>query len=43
MIERTSGDSRFNIYKSSAVLRLQGMEKIASKRDDLVEECALLF
>ena len=36
MIRRTSGASRFNIYKFSDVLGLGGMEKVVSKRDDFV-------
>ena len=43
MIRRLSGASRFNIYKFSEVLGLISMEKIISKRDDFIIECALLF
>ena len=44
MIGRMSGACRLNIYKFSEVRRLQGMEKVISKRNDLVfSGCALLF
>ena len=36
MIGRTSGASRFNIDKFSAVLGLRGIEKVVGKRDDFV-------
>ena len=43
MIGRTSGSSRFNIDKFSEVLGLRGMERIVSKRDDLVVDALLYF
>ena len=36
MIRRTSGASRFNIYKVSKVLGLTNMKEVISKRDDLI-------
>ena len=36
MIGRTSGASRFNVYKFFEVLGLQSMEKVVSKRDDFL-------
>ena len=43
MIRRTSGASRFNIYKFSEVLGLITMEKIVNKRDDLIEDALIYF
>ena len=43
MIGRTSGASRFNIYKFSEVLGLRGMEKVVSKRDDFVVDALFYF
>ena len=43
MIERTSGTNRFNIYKFSKVLGLRSMEKVISKRDDLLVDALFYF
>ena len=43
MIGRTSEACRFNIYKFSEVLRLRGMEKVISKRDDFVLNVLFYF
>ena len=42
MIRRTSGASRFNIYKFSEVLGLQST-KVISKRDDFVLDVVFYF
>ena len=43
MIGRTSGASRFNIYKFSEVLGLRSMEKVISNKDDFVVDALLHF
>ena len=43
MIGRTSGATRFNVDKFSAVLELRGMEKVVSKRDDFVVDALFYF
>ena len=43
MIGRTSGASMFNIDKFSEILRLRGMEKVISKRDDSVVDAIFYF
>ena len=43
MIRRTSGASRFNIYKFSEVLGLRVMEKVVSKRNDFSVDALLYF
>ena len=43
MIERTSGASRFNIYKFYEVLGLRYMEKVIGKRDDFVVDALFYF
>ena len=43
MIERTSGASRFYIYKFFEILRLRGMEKVVGKRDDFVMDALFYF
>ena len=43
MIGRTSGASRFNIYKFSEVLGLRSMEKVINKRDDFVVDALFYF
>ena len=43
MIRRTSGASRFNIYKFSEVLVLRCMEKVINKRDDFVVDALFYF
>ena len=43
MIGRTSGASRFNVDKFSEVLRLQGMKKVISTRDDFVVNAFFYF
>ena len=43
MNRRTSGASRFNIYKFSEVLGLIGMKKIVSKREDFIMDALFYF
>ena len=43
MIGRTSGASRFNIYKFYEVLGLRDMEKVVGKRDDFAMDALFYF
>ena len=43
MIRRTSGASRFNIYKFSKVLGSRSMEKVISNRDDFMVDAHFYF
>ena len=43
MSRRTSIASIFNIYKVSEVLELRSMEKVLSKRDDIVVDALFYF